>query len=200
MKRSATLLLTVLLLLGFTGCNAMSASQQFRFTSNGYQATGNVLASLIEVGVVDDPDDIRVILAINDEVKIELDAWYDALVNDVPLDAQFVKRRVDALLGRLVQYQLDAERKTAHDGTDWNPPSDRDADRVISAGEQDRTDGEASADRGARLDPERTGAMQSRQRRDAQPAQESWSERARLALELRQSADRYARLSQLTEH
>lgn len=194
-----TLLLTLSLLL--VGCSStMSNSQRYAFTSNGYQVTANTVAVMIRTGVISDPDDLRTIQQINNEVKIELDAWYEALLNDTPMDAQFIQRRVEALLGRLIQYQIDAERTQGSYGP---RDSNESGARFASSWNQDRGDGEYRNGGRSRLDSagtridqpaEQQRTLQS-QRRDQQR-----TESVMIADELQRQGWRYARTYAMAQH
>ena len=107
-SKALKLLAPVGLVLLLSGCSTMSPSQRYAVTSNAFSATVQEVAVLVEIGVIPDGQ-IDAIKATADEIDIELDALDAAVRNSIPLDYRFALARVERLLGRLVQYQLDHE-------------------------------------------------------------------------------------------
>lgn len=168
-----------------SGCSTMSPSQRYAFSSNGFAATVDQVATLIEFGVIDDSklDDIQIIAH---QIDAEFDAWDEALRNDIPLDSRFVLARVERLLGRLVQYQLDAE------GVSYGPDhSDRVGYRGNQGGGEGHGPGQASPGRAAR--PDASGA--GRGEGDPQGVGVEPGQRDQLAAQLRGLTRRHAGLT-----
>lgn len=167
------------------GCSTMTPSQRYAVTSNAFSGTVSELAVLVEAGVIDDAA-LPAIADTAHAIDDELDALDEALRNDTPLDFPFVLARVERLLGRLAQYQLDAEGVT-HGPNESDPrrlgghPALATSPGACTAGEG-RT---ARADRsGTRSDPRPSQAIA------AEPGQ-----RDRLAAQLRYLGWRYHRLT-----
>ena len=173
--RKLGLLVPLALVLTLGGCASMSDSQKYAFTSNGFSATVDQVAFLIELGEIDD-DQLDTIQAIAHEIDDELDALDAALRNDIPLDYRFALARVERLLGRLVQYQLDAE------GVSYGPSSmDRYWYADVQGRRTDQAVGRASSGRRAGLDLRGTGPGQG----PAEDVDGESGRRDRLAQELR---------------
>jgi len=142
--------LLALLMLGAGGC-AMTPSQRYQMLSDSYQTSANTTASLIRLGVITDTHQLEDIRQINIAMHDELTLLHDAITNDIPLDYLYIRHRVEALLGRLIQYQLDAEKET----TDDTSTSNRTGPGHDGRGHEARELSEASEGRSTRLDPGR---------------------------------------------
>ncbi|MEO0477203.1 MAG: hypothetical protein AAF085_14735 [Planctomycetota bacterium] len=171
-----------------TGCSTMTPSQRYAVTSNAFSATVDTVADLIDAGLIEDDklDDIQLVAT---EIDTELDALDEALRNDTPFDFAFVLARVESKLGRLAQYQLDAEG-IAHAHA-YPDPMDRACFGGRPALLGDQSHRSESTRGGTRSDAGRARPGQARsQGSDVWPGR-----RDRLASQLRYLSWRYDRLT-----
>lgn len=171
------------------GCSTMTPGQRYAVTSNAFAGTVQEIAVLVRAGVVPD-EALPGIAGVAHEIDFELDALDDALRNDTPLDFPFVLARVERLLGRLAQYQLDAEG--AKYATTHTRPVDRPGQRGGPPLRGDPRHRAAGQDRGPRPDTAGAGPGQEQTQGGAQEP----GRRDRLAAELDALGRRHARLTQ----
>lgn len=98
-KPKAAMLLLALLPVA---CATLSAEQEYKIASDSYSRVVAVVTAASRAGMIS-LDDLEDFNEVREQANIELDAMRDAL--DEGYDIEYIKRRFDALLDRMLMYE-----------------------------------------------------------------------------------------------